>query len=425
LKGEIITIGSELVSGLVVDENSAYIAQRLVSVGIEPFYLTSVGDDEGAIEDALLRAVGRVGVVITSGGLGPTPDDITSRTVAKALGKRLVLMPEALEYIRRRYEKRGIDVPGTAQRQALMPYGSQVLANPIGTAPGYYIPHAGKHLFFVPGVPEEARAIVEQEILPVITEEIPREFYVARRVLKIFGLTESQVYEKVKDISYDPSKVSLGFLPVFPENHLSITARSHHGENQAFEVLEQVEESMRAVLGEVIFGHDDETMEEVVAGLLLSKGVTLAVAESLTGGLLAQRLTTVPGSSLYFDRGIIGYSNTAKSDHLCVDPLLISEFGAVSAPVAEAMARGIKEVSGTDVGVSMTGIAGPSGGSEQKPVGTVYIALCYDAEEGVAVKSRHYQFFGDRHRIRLITSEMALEWIRRYLLAEDPADMVH
>ena len=418
MRGEIVTIGNELISGLVTDTNSPYIAERLMFLGVEPLFITSVGDDELAIEDALMRAINRAEVVIVTGGLGPTPDDITSRAAAKAMGKRLMLSPEALEHIKKRYEKRGLNPDSHAERQALIPQGARVIINPVGTAPGFYMSHKGKHLFFIPGVPKEMKVLMDQGVVPIITDEIPRDVFSARKVLKIFGLTESQVYERVKDISYDTEKVKIGFLPIFPENHLSITVRTETSIADAEKILDRVEEPMRKVLGDVVFGEDDDTLERVVARLLKSSGRTVSVAESLTGGLLAERLTNIPGSSDYFGMGVVTYSDESKSELIAVDKRLISEFGAVSAEVAEAMAIGIKRVSKADIGVSLTGIAGPTGGSEKKPVGTVYIALAYDDGEKVSVRSHRYTFFGDRERIRRISSEMGLEWIRRYLIDE-------
>jgi nicotinamide-nucleotide amidase len=425
LRGEIVTVGNELICGLVTDTNSPYIAERLMSLGVEPLFITSVGDDEWAIEDALLRAIGRAEVVIVTGGLGPTPDDITSRAAAKSMGKRLMLSPEALEHIKKRYKRWGINPDSRAERQALIPQGARIIINPVGTAPGFYMSHKGKHLFFIPGVPKEMKVIMDQGVLPIIADEIPQDVFSARKVLKIFGLTESQVYEKVKDVRYDTERVKLGFLPVFPENHLSVTVRTNSSVADAQKILDHVEESMRDALGDAVFGEDEDTLEKVVARLLKSKEKTIAVAESLTGGLLAERLTNIPGSSNYFERGIVTYSDESKVSLLGVDKKLISDFGAVSAQVAEAMAIGIKRISGTDIGVSTTGIAGPGGGSDNKPVGTVFIALAYDDGGKVSVRSHRYGFFGDRDRIRQISSEMGLEWIRRYLMDEGEKENVN
>lgn len=416
MKGEIITIGNELLSGLVVDTNRSYIAGRLMAAGVMSSFMTTVGDDEDAIGDAVGRAVSRAGVVVITGGLGPTPDDITSKCVAKALERRLVLSPEAEQQIRDRYKKRGIPLPADAGRQALIPQGARVIVNPVGTAPGYYLVIGERIIIVLPGVPEEMRVMVDQGVLPILETQRNADVFIVRKILRIFGLTESQVNERVREVPYDNRRITIGFLPVFPENHLTITACSSVSRQEAEEIGEQTARAMRAVLGDRVFGQDDQTLEAVVGGMLINRGCTVAAAESCTGGLLSQRLTAIPGSSSYFLRGVVTYSNDSKADLLGVDPALISEFGAVSDTVASAMARGIKESSSADLGISITGIAGPSGGTREKPVGTVFIGMAFDDEGALSVRSHGYRFHGDRARIRLIASEMALEWIRRYLI---------
>jgi competence/damage-inducible protein CinA-like protein len=422
LKGEIITIGNELLSGLVTDINATFIAERLSSFGIEPLYITTVGDDESRIGQSLKAAVIRADVIVVTGGLGPTPDDITSKAIAKALEKRLVLFPEALDQIEIKLKKRGIKLGPGSERQALLPKGSTIIKNPVGTAPGYKISQDGKFIFVLPGVPKEMKVMIDQGVLPILSEEAKQKIFVAKKVLKVFGLTESQVYERVKNISYNKELMQVGFLPVFPENFITITARVEDSMESAEGLVRGVEEKMRGVLGERVFGEDDETLEMVVAGMLITKGLKLAVSESCTGGLLSKRLTDLPGSSTYFERGVVSYSNEAKSSLIGVDQTLIQTKGAVSTGVAKAMALGIKKNAKVDIGVSITGIAGPSGGTEEKPVGTVFIALAFNENRSSSQKkeeiviSQGYAFPGDRESIRLISSEMALEWIRRYLL---------
>jgi len=416
VKGEIITVGNELLSGLVVDTNRTYIAGRLMTAGVMSAFMTTIGDDEDAIADAVRRALSRAVVVVVTGGLGPTPDDITSKCVAKALERRLVLSPEAEQQIRERYKKRGINMPADAGRQALVPHGARIIVNPVGTAPGYYLVIRDRIVFVLPGVPEEMRVMVDQGVLPILETQLKADAFIVRRILRIFGLTESQVNERVRDVPYDDSQVTIGFLPIFPENHLTITAGSSVSRQDAEKIADETAKAMRAVLDDRVFGQDDQTLESVVGGMLINRGCTVAVAESCTGGLLAQRLTAIPGSSSYFVRGVVTYSNESKTDLLGVDPEMISRLGAVSDAVASAMARGIKESSSADLGISITGIAGPSGGTREKPVGTVFIGMAFDEAGGLSVRSHGYRFHGDRARIRLISSEMALEWIRRYLI---------
>lgn len=416
MKGEIITIGNELLSGLVVDTNRSYVAGRLMTAGVIPTFMTTVGDDEAAIVDAVTRAASRADVIVVTGGLGPTPDDITSKCVARALERRLVLSPEAERQIQERYKKRGIDPPADAGRQALVPHGARIIVNPVGTAPGYYLTVGEAIIAVLPGVPDEMRVMVDQGLLPILETGKHPGFYIVRRILRIFGLTESQVSEHVKAVPYDGRCVTIGFLPVFPENHLTITARSTVSRRHAEEIAQETAGAMRAVLGDRVFGQDDQTLESVVGGMLIGRGCTVAAAESCTGGLLSQRLTAIPGSSSYFLRGVVTYSNESKTELLGVDPALIADFGAVSDAVASAMARGIKESSSADLGVSITGIAGPSGGTREKPVGTVFIGMAFDDAGALSVRSHGYRFHGDRARVRLIASEMALEWIRRFLI---------
>ncbi len=420
MKGEILTIGNELLSGLVVDTNRSYVAGRLMTTGVLPSFMTTVGDDEGDIADAVTRAVGRADVIVVTGGLGPTPDDITSKSVAKALGKRLVLSPEAEQQIKERYRKRGMNPPADANRQALFPHGGRIIANPVGTAPGYFLTAGDRMIFVLPGVPEEMRVMVDQGILPILETQGRADVYIVRKILRIFGLTESQVNERVKDVPYDRRGVTIGFLPVFPENHLTVTARSSVSRQDAEETARETARSMRTALDDRVFGEDDQTLEATVAGMLITKGSTVATAESCTGGLLAQRLTAVAGSSSYFLRGVVSYSNESKTDLLGVDPGLIARFGAVSGEVASAMAQGIRKSSSADLGISITGIAGPSGGTKEKPVGTVFIGMAFDESGTPSVRSHGYRFHGDRGRIRLISSEMALDWIRRYLVKGSP-----
>ncbi len=303
MKGEIITVGNELLSGLVTDTNSAYIAGRLMTVGVRIVFMTTVGDDEGAIVDAVKRGLERAEAIVVTGGLGPTPDDITSRGIAKALERQLVLSPEAQEQIRNRYKKRGIQLSADADRQALIPHGARVITNPVGTAPGYWVKLAAARIFVVPGVPEEMRVMTDQGIVPILQAESGPGVFFTRRVLHIFGLSESQVYERLKGVPYSPKGVTIGFLPVFPENHLTVTAQSHVSKDDAQRIASEVEATVRGALGNTIFGADDQTLEGVVGGMLIGGKVTVSTAESCTGGLLAQRLTDHSGKLRLFSQG--------------------------------------------------------------------------------------------------------------------------
>ena len=429
MRGEIVTIGNELLTGLVTDTNAAHLARELFAVGIETAFLTTVGDAEEDIADALNRAAERARVVVVTGGLGPTPDDITSRAAARAFGRSLVLDPDAFEHIKQRYLKRNIPLGPSVERQALIPRGAHIITNTVGSAPGFMVEHREALLFFIPGVPEEMAVMMAQGVVPVIEEKLTEHISVARKMLRIFGLTESQVYERVRPVLSDIDQVSIGFLPVFPENRISLISRSEVSPARAYEALDAAEQQIRNALDEHIFGENDDTLERVVGRLLERGGMTLAVAESCTGGLLAQRITSVPGSSRYFVRGVVSYSNEAKSRYLGVEPKLIEDHGAVSDEVARAMATGVKDgaegCEPVDIGIAITGIAGPSGGSEEKPTGTVFVALAHEDGGGETVtECKNYRFTGDRDRVRLISSQVALEWIRRYMLSkvESPRD---
>lgn len=429
MRGEIITIGNELLTGLVTDTNAAHIAGEFFAVGIETAFLTTVGDTEEDIADALIRAAGRARVVVVTGGLGPTPDDITSRAAARAFGRSLVLDPDAFEHIKQRYLKRNMPIGPSVERQALIPRGARIIINPVGSAPGFMVEYQEALLFFIPGVPEEMTVMMAQGIVPVIEETLTGHIFAARKILRIFGLTESQVYERVKPVLTEIGPVFVGFLPVYPENKISLISRSEVSSARAFDALDGAEQRIRETLDEYIFGENDDTLERVVGRLLERAGMTLAVAESCTGGLLAQRITSIPGSSNYFVRGVVSYSNEAKIRYLGVDQKLIEDHGAVSDEVARAMAMGVKDgaagVRPVDIGVAITGIAGPSGGSEEKPTGTVFVALAHeDGGEETVTECKSYRFYGDRDRVRLISSQVALEWIRRYILsrAESPGD---
>lgn len=424
-----MTIGNELLTGLVTDTNAAHLAGELFAVGIETAFLTTVGDAEEDIADALIRASGRARVVVVTGGLGPTPDDITSRAAARAFGRSLVLDPDAFEHIKQRYLKRNMAIGPSVERQALIPRGARIITNPVGSAPGFMVEHQAALLFFIPGVPEEMAVMMAQGIIPIIEETQTGHIFTARKILRIFGLTESQVYERVKPVLSEIGPVSVGFLPVYPENKISLISRSEISSARAFEALDVAEQRIRETLDEYIFGENDDTLERVAGRLLERAGMTLAVAESCTGGLLAQRITSIPGSSNYFVRGVVSYSNEAKIRYLGVNQKLIENHGAVSDEVARAMAVGVKDGAAggkpVDIGVAITGIAGPSGGSEEKPTGTVFVALAHEDGGGKTVtECKSYRFYGDRDRVRLISSQVALEWIRRYVLskAESPGN---
>lgn len=406
---EVITIGDELISGKVVDTNSAYLSRRLPAIGLDVVYHTSVGDNEKDISQALRRALNRSQVGIVCGGLGPTVDDITREVAAKVVRQSLVKNEEALDSIKERFARRGLEMSPNNEKQALFPHRAELIPNSLGTAWGFVLRVRGSLLIFLPGVPRELEVIMEEKVIPLLSKERKGRGYIKSRVLNTFGLTESKLDELLKGATGKWKNVKLGFLPKFPTNQIRIVVR-YASEDKALRVLSQVEKELMRRVGDYIFGKDEETMEGVVGRLLRVNQMTIAVAESCTGGLIGHHLTNVPGSSDYFIGGVICYSNQAKVDLLNVSPETLREHGAVSRQAAVEMAKGVRSLHKTTIGLAVTGIAGPSGGSPEKPVGTVFIALV----DGERAKVDGYHFGGSREQVKVLSSQVALDWIRRY-----------
>ncbi len=410
LTAEIIAIGSELLAPDRTDTNSLWLTEKLNSIGIEVKLKTIVGDDDARLEEAIRDATRRSKVVITTGGLGPTEDDITRKVAARALGRRLLLDETILAELRRRFLSFGHVMPERNSRQAMVIEKAEVLPNPNGSAPGMFIEHEGVAIILLPGPPREMRPMFENHVLPKLATRAGS-VKVVRRLLRVAGLGESTVDEKIAPIytQYENPQTTILFNQSEIEIHLTARGRT---EADAEVLLDRLSGQLEERLGNAVFSYAGETMEEIVGLKLTLGGYTLAVAESCTGGLVAQRLTEVPGSSKYFIEGAVTYSNEAKTRTLGVEPALLLEHGAVSAEVAEAMAEGIRKRALTDFGLAVTGIAGPGGGSEEKPVGLVYIALADD----VQTKYRKLMIPGDRQLIRWRASQAALDLLRRRLI---------
>jgi nicotinamide-nucleotide amidase len=407
---EIIAIGSELLAPDRSDTNSLWLTEQLNGIGIEVRLKTIVGDDDARLEEAIRDAVKRSKVVITTGGLGPTEDDITRKVAARALGRRLVLNEDVLAEIRQKFASFGRPMPERNSRQAMVIDGAEVLPNPNGSAPGLFIEHEGTAVALLPGPPREMKPMFEAEVRGRLSSRAGS-LRVVRRVLKVAGMGESAVDEKIAPVytKYANPQTSILFNKSEIEVQLTASGRT---ERDAEVLLDKLSAELESVLGHSIFSFCGESMEEVV-GLRLTLGrYTLAVAESCTGGLIGERLTSVAGSSKYFIEDVVAYSNDAKTRTLGVEPMLLLEHGAVSAEVAEAMAEGVRQRANTDFGLSVTGIAGPDGGTPEKPVGLVYIALADD------VQTEHRKFIlpGDRNLIRWRASQAALDLLRRRLL---------
>ena len=407
--GEIITIGNELSSGRTLDLNSWYAAGRLTASGLRVTRITSVGDDHKMVSDALKRAVEASRFVIVTGGLGSTDDDITNEIVAQALNRPLCLDQQMLEQIKDHAKVRKIKVTSSLEKMAWMPEGSRML-NPEGTACGFSLIEKEVHLYFLPGVPDQMRYLMDKIVLPEILSRYKTLPIMRQRILKLYGLNEPGIAEIFKKIQGKTGNIVFGFYPRFPENHITISLRGQD-EPTVTKELDRVEMEVRRLVGSYIFAAGDQNMEEVVGHLLLEKNLSISVAESCTGGLIGHRLTSVPGSSSYFHGGVVVYSNQSKVDLLRVDPRTLETHGAVSERTVEEMARGVKDRIKTDLGLAVTGIAGPDGGTRQKPVGTVHVGL---AARGKTF-SREYRFWGNRVQVKLNSSMMALDWVRRYL----------
>jgi len=411
--GEIITIGNELTSGRTADLNSWYAAGRLTASGLSVIRITSVGDDEKMAIEALKRASESSRFVIVTGGLGSTEDDMTCKIAAEALKRPLCLDRQMLQKIRQYVEAKGIPMSPPLEKMAFMPEGARMI-HPKGAACGFSLVKKDIHFYFLPGVPEEMRHIMDAFVVPELLKLYERPPVTRQRILKLYGLDEPAIAEMFKKLEGKSGDVVFGFYPQHPENHITMSLRGPD-ERSVAEALDRMEEAVRSLVGPYVFAAGDEEMEEVVGRLLCEKKQTLSVAESCTGGLIGHRLTNVAGSSAYFQGGVISYSNESKARILGVSPKTLSTYGAVSGKTAEEMAQGVRERLHSDLGLAVTGIAGPEGGSDEKPVGTVFVGLA-DPTETV---SRRYRFWGRREQIKLNTSTMALDWVRRHL-NDDP-----
>ncbi len=391
-----------------VDTNSLWLTERLNSMGIDIKLKTVVGDDEARLEETVRDAMKRSEIVIATGGLGPTEDDITRKIFARVLKRQLILNDEILERLRARFAKRNMPMPEINARQALVINGADILPNPNGTAPGMRITEGKCTVVMLPGPPREMKPMFDASVAPVLKQRVG-DVLILRRKLSIFGLTESRTDELAAPIytKYKNPSTTILFKEGQIELHLTAQVKSEAEGNR---LLDELAGQLDEALGEYVYSRrEDETLEQVVGDLLHWRGYSLATAESCTGGLLAGRITNVAGSSEYFLEGVVTYSNEAKTRMLSIPAAMIEEHGAVSEPVACAMAEGVRELANSTFGIGITGIAGPGGGSEEKPVGLVYIALADDSDVDV----RKLIFPGDRQFIRTLSVNAALDMVRR------------
>jgi len=407
MDAEIIAVGSELLTPLYLDTNSLFLTERLNALGIEVRFKTVVGDRADDLATVFKEALSRSGLIILTGGLGPTEDDLTRQVVAEVLGRGLREDPEVRRQIQERLARFGRPMAENNLRQAMLPEGATWLENKHGTAPGIWVEHEPNLVVLLPGPPGELEAMFDAACAPRLAQ-VSQGQKIRTRVYKVVGLPESEVDKRAAAVykTYENPTTTILAKPGAIEIHLRARAPS---DAEADALLAELGDKIELALGEYIFSTQGESLEEVVGMYLMMRRKTLAVAESCTGGLLAERLTRTPGSSGFFLGGAICYSNALKTKLAGVPAALIDEYGAVSRPVAQSMAEGIRARTGASLGVAITGIAGPAGGSEEKPVGLVFIALA--DERGTQV--REFRFPGSRDRVRLWATQMALEMIRR------------
>ncbi|NSW90461.1 MAG: competence/damage-inducible protein A [Firmicutes bacterium] len=409
MNAEIIAVGTELLLGQIINTNAQYISQRLPEVGVNVYYHSVVGDNPERLTKCLNIAMERSDVIITTGGLGPTKDDLTKETVAKILGKKLVLHDETLEKMKAFFKKYNRQMTANNIKQAYLPEGSLIIKNKNGTAPGCIIESGDKTVIMLPGPPSEMRPMFEESVLPYFMGK--SNYVLVSKYVRIFGIGESQVEDKIMDIVENQTNPTIAPYAKEGEVMLRVTARCKKGEAPE-ELIDPVINEIQNRLGDAVYSTDNKELEEVVADLLISNNLTISIAESCTGGLISKKLTDVAGISRVFEGSVISYSNNLKRNLLGVSKEILEKYGAVSNSTAIEMAKGIREIANTDIGLAVTGIAGPGGGTSEKPIGLVYVALAHNN----GVDSKELRLWGERSRIRNVASLYALDMVRRYTI---------
>jgi len=409
MRAAILTLGTELTRGELVDQNGAWMADELTTLGLDVLAQLTVDDDAERIERALRGLAAEVDVIVATGGLGPTSDDLTAASVAHVLGEELVRREDILAQLEERWRSRGGDMPASNRKQADLPASAEILPNPVGTAPGFAVRIGGAEAFFMPGVPREMRRIFTDTIAPRLASRAKRRSHQLH--LRTFGRTESDLACALEGIEQAHPGVTLGYRAHFPEIELKVLARAEDEVN-AEHLAQAAAEEVRGRLGDTIFGERDDTFPGVVGRELRDRGLRLALAESCTGGLLGAKLTSVPGSSEFLVFDAVVYANSAKEKVLGVNPETLRGHGAVSGETAAQMAEGARRVVDADLAISITGVAGPGGGTDEKPVGTVWFGVAR-RDHDLHVFRRDLQMFGDRERIRELATYVAMECIRR------------
>ena len=415
----ILSTGDEITTGKVVDTNANYLSDKLAEIGIDLIAVLTVGDVPDRLEWAWRTAIEKGDVVISTGGIGPTADDLTTETIARLAGVKLWRDEATVEHMKRLFATVGRAMPENNLKQAMFPVGAEVILNPLGTAPGFRMPvtlngHAA-NLIVLPGVPREMKPMMENSVIPWIAANRGTDKVYAVRIFQTFGISESALDETVAGL-IKPDEAKVSFRASFPQISLKIRVEGQPGEVDR--KLDELSNRVREKISQYAYAEGDVSMEEVVGRLFVEKNLTLSVAESCTGGLIGHRITNVPGCSRYFKSDLVTYSDEVKEGVLGVSVETLKAHGAVSEECVREMAAGVRKRTGTDVAVATSGIAGPDGGTPDKPVGTVCIAL----SAGDQSVSRRYQFRGTRDWVKLITSQVALDWLRRYALGLPIAD---
>ena len=419
---EVVTIGDELLLGFTVDTNAAHLARALASIGMHVVRRATVGDNAAAIKSAVAEALGRSGAVITTGGLGPTSDDLTKQSIAELFGRGMQLDEEHLHWMEERWRKRfSRPLPAANKQQAMMPVGATKLENGHGSAPGVWLEdERGRWVAMLPGVPREMRGMLADSLLPRLSARVTAGTVVRSRTLRTTGVAESLLADRIDSMDGGSLGVELAYLPSISGVDLRLTVRDVP-EPVANARLSAASARLRERVGEWIYGEDDDDLAAIVLDSCRARGLTIGIGESCSGGLLAGRLTAIPGSSDVVLGGVVAYHNDVKRSALGVSDASLAMHGAVSEQVVSEMATGARRATGARIGLAITGIAGPSGGSEEKPVGTVWIAVDIDGE----VAARLLRLWGDRGEIRDRSAQWTLDLLRTRLLANQPAPPGH
>jgi nicotinamide-nucleotide amidase len=404
LNAEIITVGTELLLGEIINTNVKYISEQLANIGVNVYYQSTVGDNETRLTESFHIAMKRVDLIILTGGLGPTEDDLTKEVISKAINKRLIVDEYSLNNIVEYFKAKNIVMTNSNKKEALIPEGTTVLKNNNGTAPGCLIEYNDKIIILLPGPPSEVVPMFSEHVLPYLNKKSQN--IISSSTIKLIGIGEAQVEEGLRDLIDIQSNPTIATYAKIHEVTIRITAKGKE-EKEIEKLIKPIKEEVYKRYSKYIYGEDENTLEEIIIKKLIQKNMNISCAESLTGGMLCQTLINYPSSSKVFIEGAVTYSDESKINRLGVNPKTLMEFGAVSKEVAIEMAEGIAKTSNTNIGVATTGIAGPSGATKNKPIGTVYIAVCINGKTEV----QHFLFKGNRNKIRINSTYKAMNMI--------------